>query len=125
MDDKLQYSLLSPKLSQGPHNLGDPNDTTLRRVEIDVLIPQLMREKARTEKCQTEVQEFSKCCADNNVLMVVKCRNQNSALKSCLTKWYTNEKFKEECTQQYLNERRKFRSTGIPNKSRFSQLKSS
>lgn len=125
METEVQYSVLSPKFSQGPHNLGDPNDTSLRRVEKDVLIPQLMREKARTEKCQTEVKEFSKCCVDNNVLMVIKCRNENSVLKSCLTKWFNDEKFKEECKKQYLEDRSRFRATGVPNKSRFSRMVSS
>lgn len=34
---------------------GDPNDRTLRRVEKDVLVPKLMRERTKTEKCVNEV----------------------------------------------------------------------
>ncbi|XP_078044790.1 COX assembly mitochondrial protein homolog [Augochlora pura] len=123
--EEVQYSVLSPKLSKGPHKLGDPDDTSLRKVEKEVLIPQIMRERARVEKCKEEVAEFTKCCAASNVLMVFKCKDENSILKSCLTKWFSDEKFREECTQQYLNDRKRYRTTGVPNKSRFSQLKSS
>lgn len=34
---------------------GDPDDKHLRNVEKDVLIPQLMRDKAKQEKCVEEV----------------------------------------------------------------------
>ncbi|XP_033340058.2 COX assembly mitochondrial protein homolog [Megalopta genalis] len=125
VNQNVEYGLHSLKFNSGPHNLGDPDDTTLRKVEKDVLIPQLIRDKAKDEKCKEEVAEFSKCCAANNVFMVVKCRNENSTLKSCLTKWFNDEKFKEECKQLYLQDRKRYRMTGVPNKSRFSQLKSS
>lgn len=35
---------------------GDPDDKHLRKVEKDVLIPQRMRDKAKTEKCVAEVE---------------------------------------------------------------------
>ena len=31
--------------------LGDPEDRTLRKVETEVLIPKIMRERCKTEKC--------------------------------------------------------------------------
>jgi len=34
---------------------GDPLDRSLRKVEIDILIPKKMRDKARDEKCSEEV----------------------------------------------------------------------
>jgi COX assembly protein 1 len=34
---------------------GDPLDRSLRKVEIDILIPKIMRDKARDEKCSEEV----------------------------------------------------------------------
>lgn len=72
-----------------------------------------MREKAKAEKCVEEVTEFNKCCKASSVFMVVKCREENSALKSCLTSWYENEEFRKVCTEQYLNERSEYRRTGI------------
>ena len=34
---------------------GDPNDKSLRKVEKDVLVPKLMRERTKSEKCVNEV----------------------------------------------------------------------
>lgn len=110
-------SLLSSKLGGGPHGIGDPNDVTLRKVEREVLIPKKIRDKTKEEKCVPEVAAFDKCCKGASVLMVALCRNENTALRSCLEKWYNDEQFKEECKQEYLKERSEFRKTGVnPNK---------
>lgn len=81
-----------------------------------------MRDKAREIKCTSEVEAFSKCCAESGLLMVVKCRKENSDLKACLTKWYNDEDFKQECTEEYLAERSEYRRTGIGKKQRESRI---
>uniref|UniRef100_F6V1Z2 COX assembly mitochondrial protein n=1 Tax=Equus caballus TaxID=9796 RepID=F6V1Z2_HORSE len=96
----------------------------LRHVEKDVLIPKIMREKAR-ERCFEQVQDFTKCCKDSGVLMVVKCRKENSALKECLIAHYNDPAFYEECKMEYLKEREEFRKTGIPTKKRLQKLPTS
>ncbi|CAB3253357.1 unnamed protein product [Arctia plantaginis] len=106
-------TVLPTKLSEGPKGLGDPNDRTLRKVEVDVMIPKLIREKAKAEKCTKEVSEFEKCCKDSSLLMVVKCRKQNSILKDCLGGWYKDDDFRKSCTEEYLNQRSEYRKTGI------------
>lgn len=80
------------------------------------MIPKKMRDKAKEEKCIEEVKQFSECCKDNSIFMVVKCRKENAALKECLTKWYGDEDFKNLCKEEYLNERSEFRRTGIRRK---------
>ncbi|XP_036726297.1 COX assembly mitochondrial protein homolog isoform X1 [Balaenoptera musculus] len=96
----------------------------LRHVEKDVLIPKIMREKAR-ERCSEQVEDFTKCCKDSGILMVVKCRKENSALKECLTAYYNDPTFYEECKMEYLKEREEFRKTGIPTKKRLQKLPTS
>ncbi|XP_040819796.1 COX assembly mitochondrial protein homolog isoform X1 [Ochotona curzoniae] len=96
----------------------------LRHVEKDVLIPKIMREKAR-ERCSEQVQDFTKCCKESGLLMVVKCRKENSALKECLTAYYKDPAFYEECKMEYLKEREEFRKTGIPTKKRLQKLPTS
>ncbi|GFG31738.1 hypothetical protein Cfor_04180 [Coptotermes formosanus] len=90
---------------------GDPLDRSLRKVEIDILIPKIMRDKARDEKCSEEVSAFSKCCKSSSVFMVIACRKENTALKDCLNKWYQDEEFKNSCKEEYLDERSEFRRT--------------
>lgn len=98
--------------------VGDPEDRTLRKVEKEVMVPKVMRERAKVEKCFEEVAAFQSCCKDSSVLMVVTCRKENEGLKACLTKWYQNESFKQECTEIYLAERAEFRRTGLQKKHR-------
>lgn len=102
----------------GPHGYGDPEDKTLRKVEIEVMIPKKMREKTRDQKCVEEVKAFTECCKENSVAMVWMCRKQNSKLKDCLNYWYNNDEFKKECEKEYLEERSEFRRTGVTKKKR-------
>ncbi|XP_013148236.1 PREDICTED: COX assembly mitochondrial protein homolog [Papilio polytes] len=106
-------SVLPDKYSAGPHGLGDPEDRSLRKVETEVLIPKLMREKAKAEKCVKEVTDFNQCCKESSLLMVIKCRDENSVMKSCLASWYNNEDFRQACTEEYLNQRSEYRRTGV------------
>lgn len=81
-------------------------------MEKEVTIPMKMREKGKL-KCSEQVAAFNECCKRSSVAMVVNCRGQNFELKSCLTKWYQDEDFKKECTEEYLAERSEYRRTGI------------
>lgn len=97
-------------------SLGDPNDKRLRTSEIKILIPQIIRKRAREVKCIPEVSEFEKCCKAAGVLSPFKCRAPTDKLKECMAYWYYNEDFVKECTQIYLDERSEYRRTGITKK---------
>ncbi|KFV16686.1 COX assembly mitochondrial protein, partial [Tauraco erythrolophus] len=90
-------------------------DSKLRHVEKDVLIPQIMRERAK-ELCSDKVKAFTKCCQETGLLMVVKCRQENTALKDCLVGYYSDPLFYEECKTEYLKQREEYRATGIKKK---------
>lgn len=109
-------SVLHGGFSGGPHGVGDPNDTTLRKVEKEILIPQKMRDRARDEKCNEFVANFGECCKKQGLMLPFLCRKENNALKACLKKWYEDPVFRQECTEQYLAERKKFRETGVRKK---------
>ncbi|XP_042639585.1 COX assembly mitochondrial protein homolog [Orycteropus afer afer] len=96
----------------------------LRHVKKDVLIPKIMRKKAN-ERCSEQVLDFTKCCKDAGILMVVKCWKENSVLKDCLTAYYNDLAFYDECKMEYLKEREEFRKTGIPTKKRLQKLPTS
>ncbi|XP_055464558.1 COX assembly mitochondrial protein homolog [Psammomys obesus] len=95
----------------------DPTDQHLGHIEKDILIPRMMREKAK-KRCSEQVEDFTRCCKDSGFLMVVKCRKENSALKDCLTAYYNDPAFYEEYKLEYLKEREEFRRTGVPTKKR-------
>ncbi|KAA0702575.1 COX assembly mitochondrial protein -like protein [Triplophysa tibetana] len=133
----------------------------LRHVETDVLIPKMMREKAR-ERCVQNVEvstpavetphhpcpgvcplnshlcpsavvvqhllvciTFTACCKDTGFFMVFKCREENAALKECLTRHYQDPEFFQECKQEYIQGKLDYERTGIPNKSRKQKLPTS
>ncbi|XP_041040678.1 COX assembly mitochondrial protein homolog isoform X2 [Carcharodon carcharias] len=77
------------------------------------------------ERCSYPQNAFTKCCQDKGFLMVVKCREENAALKECLTYHYKDAALYEECKQEYLKEREEFRQTGIPSKKRQQKVSSS
>ncbi len=57
--------------------------------------------------------DFQKCCKDAGLSMVIKCRGENDALKTCMTKYFQDESFKKECEEIYLKDRAEFRRTGV------------
>ncbi|KAM6452778.1 COX assembly mitochondrial protein homolog isoform 1-T2 [Liasis olivaceus] len=89
---------------------GEPK---LRHVEKDILIPKIMKDKAK-ELCSEQVKDFTKCCKETGFLMVVKCRKENKLLKECLTSYYTDSAFYEECKAEYLKTREEYRATKSP-----------
>ncbi|KAL2084651.1 hypothetical protein ACEWY4_020169 [Coilia grayii] len=99
-------------------------EPVLRHVETDVLIPKMMREKAK-ELCSEHVSAFTQCCKESGFLMAVKCRDENAALKECLTKYYKDPAFMEECKQQYIKEKLEFQRTGVPAKNRTQKVPTS
>uniref|UniRef100_A0A674GS81 COX assembly mitochondrial protein n=1 Tax=Taeniopygia guttata TaxID=59729 RepID=A0A674GS81_TAEGU len=68
--------------------------------------------------CGTErsLWAFTKCCQETGLLMVVKCRQENTALKDCLVGYYSDPSFYEECKAEYLKQREEYRATGIKKK---------
>ncbi|XP_068008992.1 COX assembly mitochondrial protein homolog [Melanerpes formicivorus] len=103
---------VKPQMEPPP---GAAENSKLRHVEKDVLIPQIMRDRAK-ERCSDKVQAFTRCCQETGLLMVVKCRKENSALKDCLVGYYSDPLFYEECKTEYLKQREEYRATGIKKK---------
>lgn len=84
--------------------------------ERKILIPQLIRERARKVKCVDEVSAFEKCCKENGLLITFKCKEPTSKLKECMAHWFYNEDFNQECRNIYLEQRSEYRRTGISKK---------
>lgn len=57
--------------------------------------------------------------------MIIMCRKENEKMKACMEKWYYNDDFIKECTEQYLNERSEYRRTGMSKKQRNARLQAS
>jgi len=101
-----------PRYAGGPHGLGDPDDYKLRKIEQNVVIPKIVRERAKYEKCSEENKNFGDCCLNNGFSMFYKCKPEVKKLNDCMAKWFVDTDFIKECRDQYLQERREYRLTG-------------
>ncbi|XP_069106109.1 COX assembly mitochondrial protein homolog [Argopecten irradians] len=120
---RTSWTVLPSSFSSGPLGLGDPEDTSLRKVEKEVLIPMVMRDKAWMEKCRPEVIAFEKCAKKEEFMMMFRCREKNNIMQRCVKAWFQDEDFKEECKQIYLDKRKIYRSTGEGQKLRREEMK--
>ena len=88
----------------------------MRKVEENVLIPQIMRRIAKVEYCSQEVDTFNQCCKRERFMFSFRCQEENQIQQDCLLGWYKNEEFRQRCTKIYLDERAEFRRTGLNKK---------
>lgn len=56
--------------------------------------------------------------------MFYKCRAEVNGLNDCMSKWFNNEDFIKECRDQYLQERRQYRLTGVKKNAEVQKIKS-
>ncbi|XP_074600029.1 COX assembly mitochondrial protein homolog [Brevipalpus obovatus] len=98
----------------GPHGLGDPDDLSLRVIEKDIMITQLMREKVVKAPCKDVADEYFKCVKEKGLLAVPVCFKPRDDMAACMEKYMRDKKFREECTREYLANRSEYRRTGIP-----------
>jgi len=110
---KSDKTVLANHLGGGPHGIGDPDDKSLRKAEVEILIPQKMKAKAKKERCAEEIKGFGICAKEQGFMLPFNCRNEGQLMKECLEKAYTDQAFQEQCKQEYLRERSEYRRTGI------------
>jgi hypothetical protein len=58
------------------------------------------------------IKEWGQCMEDDGI-GVFKCHKDLMEMNDCLRHWYTNNDFRKECEQLYLEKRKKYRETGI------------
>lgn len=108
-----EKTVLPSKFVGGPHGVGDPNDRSLRNVEKTIVIPKIMKEKAK-ERCSAAVNEFNNCCLQHPVLTYAwQCKKEARKMTICMADLYADPSFVDECTEIYLEERRIYRETGM------------
>ncbi|XP_061169233.1 uncharacterized protein LOC133178542 [Saccostrea echinata] len=104
-------TVLPHHMAGGPKGLGDPDDRTLRKVEEDTLVGNVMRERGKII-CERELLDFMACSDEHYVLFPWKCRTQSKKYNQCLTDLNSDPTFQDECKEIYLQRRRHYRLTG-------------
>ncbi|XP_052761535.1 COX assembly mitochondrial protein homolog [Mya arenaria] len=106
------FTVLSPKLTAGPLGLGDPDDTYLRKVEVEIVYKK-MRETSAL-RCEEESRDFHECMKANpNASFSWRCRKAMQGLKRCQNEWFKKDGFFEEMRDEYIKQRAEFRKTGV------------
>ncbi|KAK7603860.1 hypothetical protein V9T40_003859 [Parthenolecanium corni] len=104
-----------PKKSRyGPHGVGNPDDLSLRKMELNILIPQYRREIVKNEKCPKEIDEYQNCVLEHGLFKAsISCRSEKVALHNCLEFWNDDEELFLRAKKRYLEERSEYRRTGV------------
>lgn len=83
--------------------------THLRRIEETVLIPNLMKVKAKVI-CKEYLDAFAGCCDGRFVSLAWKCRKEKDALQDCLDRELKKPELFEESKKEYLAKREDFQT---------------
>ncbi|KAE9550156.1 hypothetical protein FO519_006643 [Halicephalobus sp. NKZ332] len=116
---RVHKTIMSDRFIGGPHGLGDPEDRTLRRVEADVVVPNKMNQKIEKELCNDYYMKLVSCMRqEGGAAGLYKCVPERDLLNDCKKKYFLDPKFRQQMTEEYLNERAEVRRTGMTVKER-------
>lgn len=94
----------------------------LRKVEKNVLIPRLMEYKINHELCHEESRIFSECAKEKGFRVVFDCKPQLKVFTECSNRYFRDEEFRKQMTEEYLAKRNKYRQTGEAERSPFKRI---
>lgn len=75
------------------------------------------------ELCITWFPDYFKCVEESGFLIVPKCNKPRDEMGDCMKKWFADENFQAQMTQEYLKHRSYYRRTGKPAVVRSSRAK--
>lgn len=58
---RVKRSILPKRSVAGPHKIGEPEDRSLRRIEADVLIPNIMNRRLEQTECRPQYEDLVSC----------------------------------------------------------------
>uniref|UniRef100_A0A915NXS5 RRM domain-containing protein n=1 Tax=Meloidogyne floridensis TaxID=298350 RepID=A0A915NXS5_9BILA len=61
---RVKKTMYPTHVTVGPHNLGDPDDTFLRKYESNVLIPDILAKRIEKNECRETFMKFAECMRD-------------------------------------------------------------
>lgn len=94
----------------------------LRKIEKEVLIPRYLEYKITHELCAESAKEFADCSKESGFKVVVQCRDILKKFEECTNKYWRDESVRKEVEEEYLAKRKKYRETGVAEKSPFKRV---
>ncbi|KAL5264948.1 hypothetical protein ACHWQZ_G005894 [Mnemiopsis leidyi] len=92
-----------------PNNIPKPSKMLLLRSERDILINDMVREKAKEEVkyCFNHFAEMSKCQQEHGLISGLwKCTAENKAFKLCMQWAFYDEELRDSCKNEYVQRKR-------------------
>uniref|UniRef100_A0A0N5C149 COX assembly mitochondrial protein n=1 Tax=Strongyloides papillosus TaxID=174720 RepID=A0A0N5C149_STREA len=116
---RVKKTILPHHFAAGPHNLGDPEDRTLRRLEADVIIPNRMNKQIEKVECNAQYMDMIACLREVGAIKgLSKCQLPLEVFNKCKAKFFNDLDFRARMTDEYLKERSEARRTGKTEKQR-------
>ena len=79
----------------------------LRKIEESVIIPNLMKKKAKII-CKEYLDAFAACCHGRTISLAWSCGKETDEMRDCLEKQLAKPELFEESKEEYLSKREKF-----------------
>ncbi|XP_063677132.1 COX assembly mitochondrial protein homolog [Bolinopsis microptera] len=90
-------------------NIPKPSKMLLLRAERDILINDMIREKAKEEVkyCFNHFAEMSKCQQEHGIVSGLwKCTEENKGFKMCMQWAFYDEELRDSCKNEYVQRKR-------------------
>ncbi|KAI6244133.1 COX assembly mitochondrial protein [Aphelenchoides fujianensis] len=103
----------------GPHGIGDPNDRSLRKIEADVLVPNMMNKQIEKVECRPQYEDLVACMRrEGGAVGLRTCTDVLGVFNACKKDKFEDPSFRQRITDEYLDERSSVRRTGMSAKQR-------
>ncbi|KAF6770907.1 hypothetical protein AHF37_10321 [Paragonimus kellicotti] len=115
-NDSLEFAVLPSEEISGPLGLGEPDSVELNAVERETLIPALMNDYLRSNRCREVWDRWSDCRQHYRWTAALFCRDLFFNALNCNKNYTLDPAFYEEMKQLYLHMRSEYRRTGLEQK---------
>lgn len=81
--------MLPKEAVTGPHGIGEPDDRSLRKIEANVVIPNMMNKRIEQTECKSEIEELIRCMKrEGAALGLQRCKEFLGVFNVCKQKKY-------------------------------------
>nr|CAD2177446.1 unnamed protein product [Meloidogyne enterolobii]CAD2182771.1 unnamed protein product [Meloidogyne enterolobii] len=111
---RVKKTMYPTHVTVGPHNLGDPDDTFLRKYESNVLIPDILAKRIEKNECRETFMKFAECMRDGGAFTGThNCRPFYKKFQDCKVEKFRDPNLRKEVTDEFIKDRSEFRKTGL------------
>ncbi|KAI3415727.1 hypothetical protein GPALN_005314 [Globodera pallida] len=108
-----------PSQTGGPRGVGDPESRLLNQMEEKLLIPEMMDKEVHKTECRSEFSAVVQCLrVEGSLLGPHKCKPYLKVYEDCKLMKFQDDDFRKKVTEDYIEERSKFREMGLNKKQR-------